>query len=365
MSRKRRIFDIDMPDEDFPEGKSNGEPLPESEQARRRGPMATAIGETGEALRDRKRIEDDIRAENDALAYEFVRLKREGLVTDTIPVDRIDTERLTRDRSTDADLDLSELKISLDAIGLSNPIRVVARPDGRYELVEGLRRLSAYRELYAETADQKWSRIPAGLIATGQGDAALYRRMVDENLIRKDISFAEMAMLAASYATEGVEGCTNLDAAVNQLYASVSPQKRSYIRRFAALIDRTSGYLKHPFAVPRALGLRLADLLDDDPGSIAELSDTLRAAPQRTAETELGILTRFAEARQSVVPKKTRGAPKAARRGRVVLSVPVGPGVRCTAADGKMELRASLDFAGLDRARLERAVEAFFGALED
>ena len=45
------------------------------------------------------------------------------------------------------------------------------------------------------------------------------------------------------------------------------------------------------------------------------------------------------------------------------LTVPVGPGVLCKATQGKMELRAGMDFATLDRTRLEVAVTALFVAL--
>ena len=88
MSRKRRMFDIEIPDDDgeavFPAGKAEETP-PRPEP--RRGPMATAIAETAESTRDRARIEAQIRAENDALAQEHVRLKRAGLITDMIPLD--------------------------------------------------------------------------------------------------------------------------------------------------------------------------------------------------------------------------------------------------------------------------------------
>jgi ParB family transcriptional regulator, chromosome partitioning protein len=59
------------------------------------------------------------------------------------------------------------------------------------------------------------------------------------------------------------------------------------------------------------------------------------------------------------------GAPRVPpRRGRMSLTVPVGPGVRCTAAEGKLEMRAEMDFSTLDRDRLEAAIEAFFAVLQ-
>jgi ParB family chromosome partitioning protein len=89
MSRRRRIFDIDLPEGERPDttqaAPSPAEPAAPPPASPRRGPMATAIGETGDALRRRKQIEADIRAENDALAHEFVRLKKLGLITDVIP----------------------------------------------------------------------------------------------------------------------------------------------------------------------------------------------------------------------------------------------------------------------------------------
>lgn len=358
MSRKRRMFDVDLP---------NDPPIPDDLEVKsfggRRGPMATAIGENAESLRERARVEADIRAENDTLAHEFVRLKKLGLVTDMIPVTAIRTTKLVRDRSRAADLDLGDLKASIRAVGLSNPIRVEPDGTGGYELIQGLRRLTAWRELRAETGDAVWDKIPAGLMAAGETMEMLYRRMVDENLVRKDVSFAEMARLARAYVADGVDGCDDIDAAVNKLFASAAPQKRSYIRRFSRLMAALEKALEHPEAIPRALGLELADRLDSDPMAQINLVRLLQAAGPRSSEEEVAILRRFLEGQAAPVPAKSRGAPRGQRRGRMSLSVPVGPGVRCTATDGKLEFRAAMDFATLDRGRLEAAIEAFFAAL--
>lgn len=367
MSRKRRMFDIDLPTDAAPRAPGATRDLPDGYETKsmvppRRGPMATAIGETGDALRYRRAVEADIRAENDALAHEFVRLKKAGLIVDLIDIDLIDARKLTRDRSRAGDLDLGDLKASLRDIGLSNPIRVEPGQGGRYELVQGMRRLTAYRELLAETGDARWAAIPAGLLAAGEGEASLYRRMVDENLVRKGISFAEMAALAIAYADDHVEGCADTDEAVNRLYASTAPQKRTYIRKFAMLLRRIGKVIAHPEAIPRALGLRLAEMVEGDMAAMAALSERLRAAPNRDVEGELAILRDFAEGRAR--PGAGGRSGSFARRGRVNLSVPVGQGVRCTAGDGKMELRAKMDFAAIERERLERAVEAFFAVLD-
>ena len=355
MTKKRRMFDIDLPEDEgpAPEVKSAGEGL-------RRGPMATAIGENAEALRQRQVAESAIRAENDALAHEFVRLKKLGLVVDMIPLDQVHAGKLIRDRSRRLDADLGELKASIRAVGLSNPIRVEHVGEGRYELVQGWRRLSAYRELLAETGDEAFARIPAGLMARGETLDSLYRRMVDENMVRKDISFAEMAQLARAYAEDEATGCRDLDEAVNRLFATANPQKRSYVRRFAFLMAALEKVLAHPEAIPRALGLTLANRIEAEPGAVAALARMLGPGV-RTAEEEVALLRRFAEGEVAVAPVAKAADP----RGKTVLRMPTAVGeVKCTAAAGKVELRLDRDFSTLDRRRLEAAVRAFFDALD-
>lgn len=361
MTKKRRMFDIDLPEDDVP-----GVEVRTPGDAARRGPMATAIGENAEALRQRQAAEAVIREENDALAHEFVRLKKLGLVVDMIPLEAVHEGKLIRDRSRRLDPELDELKASIKAVGLSNPIRVEQVGEGRYELVQGWRRLSAYRALLEETGDPAYARIPAGLMAKGETLDSLYRRMVDENMVRKDISFAEMANLARAYAEDEATGCRDLDEAVNVLFATANPQKRSYVRRFAFLMRAVEKVLEHPEAIPRALGLSLANRIEAEPAAVAALGRLLGPG-KRTAEEELAVLRRFVEG--EAAPAGGAPAQPAAKgadpRGKTVLRMPTAAGeVKCTAAAGKVELRLDRDFSTVDRRRLEAAVKAFFSALD-
>lgn len=360
MSKKRRMFDIDLPEESA--GAVPAPALPEPPQ--RRGPMATAIGETATTLRERAGIEAEIRAENDALAHEFVRLKKLGLITDMIPLSAIRSGKLVRDRSQRLDPEVGDLKLSIQAVGLSNPIRVEALGAGVFELVEGWRRLTAYQQLLQETGDARWSCIPAGLVPAGETVEGLYRRMVDENLIRKDISWTEMARLALAYVVDRVGGCDDIDHAVNRLFASANPQKRSYIRRFAFLIGRLDQHLDHPEAIPRALGLSVAHRLEGDPAAATALVNRLAQLPQRSAEQELALLRAFAESAPVISPQGNPARGRPAKRGKTTLRLPLPVGeVKCTASAGKVELHQDRDFSTVDRDRLEAAVEAFFAAL--
>ena len=351
MSKKRRLFDVDLPEDDI------APPEPRATPGLRRGPMATAIGENAEALRLRQEREAEIRAENDALAHEFVRLKKLGLVTDMIPLERIEARKLIRDRARRLDPELEDLMASIRDIGLSNPIQVEQTGEGRYELVQGWRRLSAFRALHEETGDARYGAVPAVLLARGETLESLYRRMVDENMVRKDISFAEMANLARAYCDDPDTGCDDLDAAVNLLFRSANPQKRSYIRRFAVLMRAFEKVLEYPEQIPRALGLALAQRIETEPEIIATVARALQQAGKRSAEAELAILRGFAEGKGAPVAPKPAPLAARARRSKTSLRLPLGAGeVRCVASPGKVELRVERDFSALERARLEAAI---------
>lgn len=369
---KRRVFDIDFPADPaadtapVPAGTAAQKPAAKSAKPAepRRGPMATAISENADALRARAEAEQNIRAENDRLAHEFVRLKKEGLVVDRIPLAMISMKKLIRDRKEDRDPDLDELKASIKAVGLSNPIRVEARDDGQYELVQGFRRMRAYYELLNETGDNSYAKIPAGLVASGDTLQMLYRRMVDENLVRRDISFAEMAQLALRYAADPGTGADTAEDAVNHLYASAGRQKKIYIRHFAQVLEALGTALNYPEAIPRALGLDLRKRLEADPASAQELRDALANARAADAEAELEALRSFLAAPRAEKPRSAAAPRTGVAKTTLRCTVPAGT-VRCQARDGKIEMAMDRDFSEVDRHKLEDAIAAFFAALED
>jgi ParB family chromosome partitioning protein len=376
MTRKRSIFEIDFDVSDdgdsddgagrFPAGNQRapetkaynvqGHPLQNREPApSRRSPMASAIAETAEASDERARAVAAIRDENDSLAHEFVRLKKLGLITDLIRTADVHTTKLTRDRAQNRDDELEDLKTSIRAVGLSNPIRVEQSEAG-YELIQGFRRLSAFRELAEETGDPRYARIPAALVPRGEPLDALYRKMVDENLVRKDLSFGEMAQLAISYA-EDTGG--SVHDAVSTLYASAAKQKRSYIRQFARVLQVLGGAVRHPEAWPRAFGLELDRAFESEPGRAAATVRALEAIPARDEADEARIL------RQVLKPvAKAPAAKRSLSKTTLRFERPEGE-ARLIAHDGKVELRLGRDFSALSKARLQRAADAFLAALAE
>lgn len=364
MSRKRRVFDIDLPEE--PAEVSTL--APEGEEPARRGPMASAIAENAEALQARKSALDSIREENDALAHEFVSLREAGHVVELVPLDQVHTVMLVRDRIPGEDMELAELVTSIQELGLSNPIRVMPRPDGSgYELVQGYRRLTAYRKLQEEQGDQ-WAKIPA-LILPGETDVAgLYRRMVDENVIRKDLSFAEMAYAAQNYAADPQTEVNDLGEAVAVLFQSAPYSKRSYIRSFALLLDRLGKVLAYPTAIPRALGVALAREIKERPEIIGMISDALKDWDNRSIMDELEVLRRFTHQEDPELDVPAEAKPKRASgqagRTKTTFHIKSSAGqVKCTAGPGWLEIKVNRDFSSIERARLERAIASLIDGL--
>ena len=367
MSRKKRIFDIDMPDDPV------AAPAPSSEPARR-GPMASAIAENAEALASRQTAAQAIRDENDALAHEFVALRDAGNVVLNLPLESVFTHLLVRDRMPGDDDELVDLVTSLREVGLSNPIRVEARADGSgYELVQGFRRLSAYRALLAETGDAEWGQIPALVLPGGEDVAGLYRRMVDENIVRKDLSFAEMATAANNFAADPAVEINDLKGAVAALFKSAPYSKRSYIRAFARLLDLIGSTLKYPTEVPRALGVALSRELDEKPELARLISADLAGWDNRSVQDELNVLRRYARAdgfdlllnMEEKPAKRAGGAAADPTKTKTTFDLRTTHGrVKCTAGVGRLEIKADRDFSAMDRSRLERAIADLIDGLE-
>jgi ParB family chromosome partitioning protein len=199
--------------------------------------------------------------------------------------------------------------------------------------------------------------------------------MVDENLVRKNISFSEMATLAADYAADPQTSCLEIGQAVSELYASSGSQKRSYIRAFAELHEMLGSELKFPTAIPRNLGLAVRRQIEEGRPGLEELREALTKRPDRNEEAELAILRGFAGGRQMEEILTIETAVGAAER-KTAVTTSTGKAktrftvtdcdgeIRCVAASCKMELRAAVDFSGYDQPRLEAAVQAFLDVLK-
>jgi ParB family chromosome partitioning protein len=176
-----------------------------------------------------------------------------------IPIDAIDPESLARDRAAlDAEA-LAELVSSIRTQGLRMPVEVyeLSATDGpvRYGLISGFRRLAAVRALRDEWGLPGHDAIPAFLRDPGSLAEAL-RAMVEENVVRAEVSPWEQALVVIAARDRGVY--ETIEAAVDGLYAALSPDRRKRLRAVAHLAEEFEGALSAPETLSLRQLLRLA-----------------------------------------------------------------------------------------------------------
>lgn len=343
-----------------------GGPLPEAEGPRRPGPMAAAGRDSAEALTRLAEEQAEARRRNADDADAWRSAQADGRVLRRLPLAAVDAASLPRDRLgldavAQADA-MEELKASIRERGQREPIEVweEAGEDGApvFRLATGWRRLEALRQLHAETGEDRFAAVLAR-VAPAAPRAARYLAMVEENAVREDVSFAEMAHVALAMARDPEAGVADAGEAVNRLYAALHKVKRSNIRRFVELLEAAGDLLPAPQEIPKNLGAEAARAIQADPRALAALRAGLRGAQDAAAQN-------------AALAEAVRGRPAAiAAPGRTVapgatLRVATSAGeLRVTARDGELRLRGAVDFAGLPRERLAAAVAALGAALEE
>ncbi len=210
-------------------------PLDADEAAPRRerspGPMGAAVRDAAENLQEVTEAKVEQRRRNAEDAKSFRTAQDEGRVLVRLPLSDIATDDLPRDRLeldvVAASDEMEELKASIRERGQKEPIEVYLGVDGRYQLKKGWRRLTALSQLYGETGEAQFATVIARVEA-GQADRILrYVDMVEENVVREDLTFAEMAQVAIIAAQDdGVEEADPSEL-VNRLYGALHKTKRS------------------------------------------------------------------------------------------------------------------------------------------
>ncbi len=321
------------------------------------GPMGVAVRETATSAQEASEALVEQRRQNASDARFWRAAQDEGRVLVPLALDVVDTSDLPRDRldleQAAASDEMDELKASIRERGQREPVEVFRAADGRYQLKKGWRRLTALRQLHAETGDPRFAHVIARVTMAEPDRVDLYVDMVEENVIRQDLSFAEMAQIAIALAADPGAGVDDAQAAVGRLYRSLHKVKRAYIRSFVTLMQRLGGDLPFARAVPRDLGVDVARRLGD--GLDAEaLAGRLRDCPDAESQNRL-LRDALAAPRQQPV------APASARQ---KFEFRVGDS-KVTARDGEVRIKAGVDYAAVDRRALERAVRAFHAALAE
>ena len=326
------------------------------EVARRRtGPMGAAIGDVAGNLRESSEKLAEQRRRNLRDAERYRSAEDEGRLLVRVPLGRIRTDSLPRDR---LDLDgvavsdeMEELKSSIRARGQKEPIEVFRDGDGTFQLKKGWRRLTALQQLHAETGDDAYSEAVARVASAASDRTDLYIDMVEENVIREDLTYAEMAQVALCAATDSSVQESDPEVLVNRLYASLHKMKRSHIRSFVRLLAVLGNDLRFPKAVPRNLGLDVVRELRSGAADVRAFRESLGRCGSEKEQT--AVLASLAAG------SAADGGKSEARRERPAkIEIHVGE-LKVTTRGGECRILSRAGYSGVDRERLERAVRAF------
>ncbi len=337
------------------------EPLETKSRDRSVGPMGAAVREAAESLQETTEAKVEQRRQNAEDAKKFRAAEAEGRVLVTVPLAEVSTSDLPRDRleldAVAASDEMEELKSSIRERGQKEPIELYRDAAGGLQLKKGWRRFTALSQLWAETQDDKFATVIARLEA-GEGDRiGRYVDMVEENVVRENLTFAEMAQVAITAARdEGVEG-DEADAMVQRLYGSLHKTKRSYVRAFVYLLEELGDALKWPKSVSRNLGVDVSRGLRAGQGA-DELKAELQGCFEETEQAR--VLSEYVARLDKSAPGKAKArAPKAQEK----FEFRVG-GLKVTARKGECRIVGKDDFAAVPKDRLERAIKAFEAALK-
>ena len=223
----------------------------------------------------------------DELSQTIQTARSRGRMIIEVPLDKIETDFLVRDRVIVDDAEMQTLVESIAARGQQTAIEVVDLGTGRYGLISGWRRCQALQQLYARTGE---ARFGFALAVNRQpvDQAETYLAMVEENEIRVGLSYYERARIAAKATALGVFDTEK--QALNKLYASASRSKRSKIRSFLTIYHAMDDALKFPETLGERLGLKLAAFVDGSTEQADHLRNALSRENAATSEDEHALL---------------------------------------------------------------------------
>ena len=318
------------------------------------GPMGSAVREAATSLQETTETKIEQRRLNASEAKEYRAAVDDGLVLVKISLEEILTSDLPRDRldleQVAASHEMEELISSIRERGQREPIEVFPDETGGYQLKKGWRRLTALRHLHSTTGDEAFGVVVARVAPKDEDRTALYIDMVEENIIREDLSFAEMAQLAITASKDDSAGLDSAEMAVARLYSSLHKMKRSYVRSFVYLLEQLGDVLQWPKAISRNLGVEVSRKLRADSADLGVLRAALEACGNE--EDQLAVLTGF------VAVGAGDGPVKKSKPAKQKFEFHVGS-VKVTARNGECRIVAQRDYTDVPKEMLERAVRAF------
>lgn len=330
----------------------------QTRRSRAPGPMGAAVRDAAENLQETTEAKVEQRRRNAEDAKRFRAAQDDGLLLMQLPVGNVSTDDLPRDRialeAVANSEEMEELKASIRERGQKEPIEVYVGADGRYQLKKGWRRLTALTQLLTETGKPEFETVIVRVEA-GQDDRVLrYVDMVEENVVREDLTFAEMAQVAITAARDPDVEETDPTELVLRLYGALHKTKRSYIRSFVFLLTALGDDLKWPKTVSRNLGVDVARAITSE-DQVADLRERLSRAASPEEQTE--VLKGFVAGKSPEKPAAT-ASPTPKQKFEFFVGQ-----TKVTARDGELRIVSGQDFTLTPKSVLEDAIRAFEDAL--
>lgn len=321
------------------------------------GPMGAAVRDAAQTLTDSTEAKVEQRRQNAEDAKTYRAAAQEGRVLERIALGDVHTDDLPRDRleleAVAASDEMEELKASIRMRGQKEPVELYVGEGGRLQLKKGWRRFTALSQLFAETGEDAFATIVARVAQSDDSRLSRYVDMVEENVVREDLTFAEMAQVAITAADDLAVEERSAEALVGTLYSALHKMKKSYIRAFVHLLQVLGDDLQWPKSVARNLGVEAARVLKSGQGDAADLRQRLAAAANPEAQTE--VLKAFV-AVGAAAPRVALKAPKQK------FEFHIGE-TKVTARQGECRIVSKHDYAAIPKPQLEQAIKAFEEAL--
>lgn len=312
MARRRRLEPPTEPDLSAIRAAAAADPQAGGARDLPNGPPIARIA--ADAVQAQQREIETLRTEARLLRRAAERLSEveaAGLVIRDVPLDAIDVDYLARDRLPRLEEDDAgrALRQSIELHGQRMPLELAelgAGAERPFGLVSGYRRYAVLSRLARETGESRW-RTARAVVRTPRTLGAAFVAMVEENEIRESLSYFERGQVCLRAAEQGA--FATVDAALDALFQSASPAKRSKIRSFVLIAETLGDMLRRPETLGERLGLRIARAIRAGHGGALRRILAEPPSRPRDADDEQATLVAFLAALRS-----RRDPPPAERR---------------------------------------------------
>lgn len=196
------------------------------------------------------------------------------------------------------------MKDSIREMGIRQPIQVRKKADGKWQAFFGEGRCTAALELFEETGDKRFLRVPATIET--EAEAEIAGRFLSENLIRRSLSWQEQArLIKQDVEAEAGELTPDRLFALSQRYFITV----AHLEKLLRILQRLSPSLEKEL---KAMTIREAELLTSLPTAGQEIViETLKEEGLEKTASNIASVVRKAREQHQETGQWSKSALKA------------------------------------------------------